>query len=232
MFFRLAQPLADELELRLESLGLQIELVTAYAANEFNVQLPADAPVSRAFSLAARQLARRGSPFEFLPPKVTAWQRVVTKYSAGRLRTAGAVAVGVLLLVCGPFLYQQIHLMILRSRWAGMSAKVGELDGIQQQIRQYRPWFDHSCRSLNILRQMTLSFPEDGAVSAKMLEIRDANVVTCSGVARDNASLLRTLSTMRGASGIADLKVDQIRGKKTMQFSFDFHWQQGGKRED
>lgn len=230
----LAQQLADELELRLEPPGLEVELVTAYTAADFNVQLPSGAPVSRAFSLAARQLARRSAPFEFLPPKVTAWQRAVTRYSAGRLRMAAAITAGVFVLVGGPFLYQQIQLTILHSRWAGISAKVGELDSLQQQIRQYRPWFDDSCRSLNILRQMTLAFPEDGAVSAKMLEIRDASVVTCSGVARDNASLLRTLSTLRSATGIADLKVDQIRGKKTtqMQFSFDFRWEQGGKRED
>ncbi len=228
----LARQLADELELRLESYGLDIEAVTTYAPDDFPVQLPPGATVSRAFSLAAHHLARRGAVFEFLPPKVTAWQRIATRYSSGRLRMAAAIAGGALVLVGGPFLYQQIQLMILQSRWAAISARVNELETIQQKIRQYRPWFDNSLRSLDILRQLTLAFPEDNSVSAKMIEIRNGATVTCSGVARDNASLLRTLTALRGAAGVADLKVDQIRGNKTVQFSFDFRWNEGGARED
>jgi len=49
-----AQQLADEIELRLEPLGLQVELADTYSANEFEVQVPRDVPVSAAFSLAAR----------------------------------------------------------------------------------------------------------------------------------------------------------------------------------
>ena len=39
----LAQQLADELELRFEPMGLQVEVVSAYAPGEFGVQLPAEA---------------------------------------------------------------------------------------------------------------------------------------------------------------------------------------------
>jgi Tfp pilus assembly protein PilN len=113
-----------------------------------------------------------------------------------------------------------------------MSAKAKELDGLQQQIRQYRPWFDDSFRSLAILRQLTTAFPEDGAVTAKTVEIHEGNVVNCSGTARDNAALLRTLSQLRAADGVTGLKVDQIRGKSPMQFTFDFHWGKGGGNEN
>ena len=50
----LAQQLADEMELRFEPMGLKVEMVSAYAPDEFGVQLPPEAPVSAAFSLAAR----------------------------------------------------------------------------------------------------------------------------------------------------------------------------------
>jgi Tfp pilus assembly protein PilN len=113
-----------------------------------------------------------------------------------------------------------------------MSARVKELDGIQQQIQKYRPWFDESFRSLSILKQLTTAFPEDGTVTAKTVEIRDGNVVNCSGTARDNAALLRMLSQLRAADGVTDLKVDQIRGKSPMQFTFDFHWNKGGGSEN
>jgi hypothetical protein len=228
----LAQQLADEMELRFEPAGVAVELVTKYSPDEFGVQLPPDAPVSPAFSLAARWLTGQTPAFEFLPPKPTAWQQVITKYSSGRRRSAGATAAGIIALVGGLFLFQEIQLLRLRSQWSGISARVRELDGIQQQIQKYRPWFDESFRSLSILKQLTTAFPEDGAVTAKTVEIRDGNVVNCSGTARDNAALLRMLSQLRAADGVTDLKVDQIRGKSPMQFTFDFHWNQGGGNEN
>lgn len=228
----LAHQLADEMELRFEPMGLGIEVVAGYAANEFGIQLPAEAPVSPAFSLAARLLVEQPPVFEFLPPKPTAWQQIAAKYSSGRLQSVGAVAAGVVLIVVGVFAFQQWQLVRLQSQWSAMSAKVKDLDALQQQILQYRPWFDDSFTGLSILRQLTLSFPEDGVVSAKTVEIHEGNVVTCSGVASDNTALLRTLNQLRAAPGVSDIKVDQIRGKSPMQFSFVFHWGKGGGNEN
>jgi len=222
----LIQQLADALKPRLESLDLAVEQVTTYGADEFGLQLPSDAPVSRAFSFAARQLARCTAPFEFLAPQVTVWQQLATRYSSGRLRMAGATAAAVLVLIGGPFLVQQIQLMTLGARWAGMSAKVAELENIQQQIRQYRSWFDHTFRSLSVLRQLSQSFPEDGSVTAKNVEIRESRAVTCSGVARDNAAFLRMCEQLRKAANVTHLNISQVRGKK-VQFVFDFRWQEG-----
>ena len=46
----LAQPLADEMELRFEPMGLRVEVVSAYAPGEFGVQLPLEASLSATFS--------------------------------------------------------------------------------------------------------------------------------------------------------------------------------------
>ncbi len=73
----LAQQLADEMELRFEPMGLNIEIAAAYSPNEFGVQLPPEASVSPAFSLAARLLAGQTPKFEFLPPKPTALEQLV-----------------------------------------------------------------------------------------------------------------------------------------------------------
>jgi hypothetical protein len=224
----LAQELADELELRFEPLGLQVEMVSAYAPDEFGVQLPPEAPVSAAFSLAARTLVEQLPAFEFLPPKPTLIEQFATKYSSGRLRTIGAVAAGILAIIGGLFFIQQIQLWRLRSQWSGMSAKVYELEAVQDQIRQYRPWFDDSFRDLEILRQLSLTFPEDGAVTAKTIEIRDDNTVSCSGTTRDSAALLAMQAKLRTADGVSDLKLDTIRGKNPMQFTFDFQYGNGG----
>jgi len=224
----LAQQLADEIQRRLAVMNLQVVAVATYEAKEFGVQLPPKAPVSAAFSLAAAQLVGRRSPLNFLPPKVSPWQQLSSRYATGKLRQAGAVAGAVLLLVIGAFGFQQIQLWRLKARWTSMQVRAGELETIQQKTRQYRPWFDESLRSLSILRQLTTSFPEDGVVTAKTVEIRDANLVTCTGTARDNASLLRTLGKLRDAGNVSDLKVDRIQGKSPIQFTFDFRWVEGG----
>ncbi|HMJ65303.1 MAG TPA: hypothetical protein VK615_08115, partial [Candidatus Binatia bacterium] len=95
---------------------------------------------------------------------------------------------------------------------------------LRRMIKTFRPWFDDSFRSLTILRKLTEAFPEEGLVTAKTLEIRDLGSVTCSGVARDNQAFLKMLDRLRATREITDLKVDQVRGKTPMQFTFNFHW--------
>jgi Tfp pilus assembly protein PilN len=118
--------------------------------------------------------------------------------------------------------------MWLRSQWNKMSANVADLQKIQGKIQEYRPWFDESFHNVSALRQLTRNFPESGEVTAKTLEVRDGDVVTCSGTARDISALLQTLGKLRTADGVSGLKVTQTRGKSPMQFSFDFHWNPGG----
>jgi Tfp pilus assembly protein PilN len=204
-----------------------VEIVSAYSPNDFDVQLPPDASLSAAFSLAARRLTDQAAPFEFLPPKPTMLQQFSAKYSSGKLKTVGAIAAGVLAIFGAIFLVQQIQLELLRTQWSKMSARVTELQGLQQEIQQYRPWFDDSFISLSIMRQLTLAFPEDGEVTAKTIEIHDGNTVTCSGTAQTQAALLKTLSQLRGLSGVTELKVETIRGKAPMQFTFNFHFGNG-----
>ncbi len=228
----LAQQLADELELRLEPMGLKLEVVTRYATDEFGLHLPGETGVSPALSLAAGYLTGRRTPFEFLPPRVRAWHQVAARYSSRKLRVAGAAVAAIVCLASGSFAYQQWQLSHLNSQWLALAPKVTELQKLQQQIRQFRPWFDDSIRGLTILRQLTTAFPEDGVVSAKTLEIRDLSVVTCTGTARDNQSLLKTVDRLRGSRGVADFHTSVIRGRSPIQFTFDFHWSEGGQNEN
>jgi hypothetical protein len=222
----LAQQLADEMELRFEPMGLKVETISAYAPNEFGVALPPEASPSPAFSLAAGFLTAQKPAFEFLPPKPTVIEQFITKYSSGRLRTTGAVAAGIAVIILGLFLIQQIQLWRLRLQWSHMQAKVTDLQNIQDQIRQDRPWYDDSFRSLAILRQLTLAFPEDGTVTAKTIEIHDNDgTVNCSGTASDNQALLAMQAKLRTMAGITDLHLTQVRGKAPMQFTFDFQYE-------
>jgi hypothetical protein len=221
----LAQPLADEMELRFEPLGLRVEVVSAYAPNEFGVPLPPEASLSAAFSLASRGLTEQPVAFEFLLPKPTMLEQFAAKYSSGKLKTVGAIAAGVLAIFGGIFLFQEIELILLKSQWSKMSAKVTELQGLQQNIQQYRPWFDDSFTGLSVMRQLTLAFSEDGSVTAKTVEIRDGNLVTCSGTAQSQSALLKTIRQLSAEDGVSKVTLGPIRGKApTLQFTFDFHF--------
>jgi len=225
----LAQPLADELELKLEPLGLNVEVVSTYAPDEFGVALPAGTPVSAAFSLAARLLAGEKPAFEFLPPKPNVIEQFITKYSSGRLRTTGAVAAGIAAIGLGIFLVQQIQLWQLRSQWSKMETKVAQLETIQDQIHQYRPWYDGTFKNLAVLRQLSLAFPEDGTVTAKNITIRDGNTVTCAGTAKDNSSLLAVEARLNAVPGVTAVHREQTRGNKPpIQFMFSFKFNNGG----
>jgi hypothetical protein len=229
----LAQQLADEMELRFEPMGLKVETVPAYTPDEFGVTLPPDASLSPAFSLAAGYLTEQKPAFEFLPPKPTIIEQFVTKYSSGRLRTTGAVAVGVAAIILALFLFQQIQLWYLRSQWSHMQAKVTDLQHIQDQIRQYRPWYDGTFRSLAILRQLSLAFPENGVVTAKVIAIRDDGTVNCSGNAQDNAALLAMEANLSKLPGVSVVHHEQSRGNKPpIQFVFSFKFNNGGGGEN
>ena len=228
----LAQQLADEMELRFAPMGLKVEIVAAYPPGEFGVTIPPETVVSAAFSLAARWLLEQKPAFDFLPPKLTLIEQFAAKYSSGRLRTVGAIAAGIAVLVGGLFFIQQIQLWHLRSQWSGMSAKVSELQAVQNLILQYRPWFDDSFRDLAILRKLSLAFPEDGTVTAKTIEIHDDNTVSCSGTARDSTALLAMQSRLRTTEGVNGLKLDLIHGKTPVQFTFDFQYGNGGANEN
>ena len=220
----LATQLADELELRFEPQGFSVEVVTAYAPDEFGVTLPPGASLSAAFSLAARSLMPQKPAFEFLPPKPTLLEQFARRYSSGRLRTVGLGAAAVLFLILALFLFQQFQLWRLNSQWKKIAVRVGELQKIQNNIVTYRPWYDDTFHNLSILHQLTLAFPEDGVVTAKTIDIREDGTVNCSGNAQDNPSLLAMQGKLNQMLGVSDLHLTQVRGKAPMQFTFEFKY--------
>lgn len=227
------QQLADELELRLEQLSLKVEVVKNYAPGEFGVQLPADAPVSPAFSFAAAYLAGSDAVLEFLPPKIPAWQQLTAKYGTGKARQAMTVGTAVVVILAGLFIYQEVQLVHWQSRWNQMSAEVGDLKTLENNIQQYQPWYDRRFRGLQILNQITKAFPEDGTVTARTVEIRDLNTVICSGVARSMPYLLSTEEQLQRTSGIAGVKLTQVRGRApSLQFTLDIQYSGGNPSAD
>jgi hypothetical protein len=218
-----ADRLTEEVKVRAPALGLSVERVQRYVPGELGITVPSDARVSSELSLAVRHLAVRPAELEFLPPRLSAFQQLTARYSSKGLVYGGVAAGVVALLVAGAFLVQEVQLIHWRSQWTGMSVRVHELESLQQQIRQFRPWYDDSLRNLSILRRLSEAFPEDGNVSAKTIEIREPAVVTCTGIARDSAALRRVTDQLHSAKDVSDVHVE-TRGTSPVQFTFNFHW--------
>jgi len=218
----LAQQLADELELRLEQMGLNIEVVKGYAPDAFGVHFPPEAAVSPAFSFGAQYLEGSGTLVEFLPPRVPAWQQYAEKYGSGKARKALLAAAAALVVLLGLFLFQEVQLVHWQSRWNQMSGEVTELKAIEAKIQQYRPWSDEQIRGLSILKLLAQAFPQDGSVTAKTLEIRDLSNVICSGSAHSMQALVNTQGQLERKPGISGVKITRIVGHApSLQFTLD-----------
>lgn len=226
----LAQQLADEMELRFESMGLEIECVSRYAPNQFGAAIPADTAVSPAFSLAAELLAGQPTAFEFLPPHLTAWQQMAARYSSGKLRTTLTAAGSVAALVAAVFLFQQLQLWNLQAKWRKMAPRHAELKDLQDKVQKYRDWYDETVKGLTILRALSVAFPEDNSVTAKTIEIRDLKTCSCSGTARSLQALLGTQAKMRNTPQFRDVNLGPTRGQPpALQFTITFDWKDVGQ---
>jgi hypothetical protein len=219
---------AEDLTARAKLMGLEVEVVRGYTERQFGVPMATDAVVAPGLSLAARLLAGHSADFEFLPPRVNAWQQFNNRYSSARVAWVGTAAGCTALLVLLAFLGQQWQISRWQKRWDAINPRVTELNKMQQQIKRFRPWFDDSFRTLSILQQLTEAFPEDGTVSAKRVEIKDPGIVTCSGVARDYPSLLKVRDRLRAAKDVTEVQSPRMQGKTPIQFSLQFRWNARG----
>ena len=175
--------------------------------------------------LAGHWLETRAPDLEFLPPHPGRWARLMARYNSKRLATAGFAVGALVVLVLAAFGWQEYRRWSLRNEWGDMQAQVLRLDGVQRQIDEFRPWYADT-RSLNILLRVTECFPDNGSVTAKSFEVHGTttSIVSISGTARDNASLLRVQELLRNAKEVQGLKIEQIRGKTPMQFTLTFRW--------
>ena len=145
---------------------------------------------------------------------------------------ASVAAAVVLVLLIGAFGFQEWQLSHYQSQWTAMAPKVTQLETLNNQIHRFRPWYDDSMRALAILKRLSATFPEDGTVSAKTIEIRDLNSVTCTGTTKDRTGVIKVFEELRGLPEISEAGKVTIRGNKTpLQFTFDFRWGQGGANE-
>ena len=227
----LAQRLAHNLTPLLQNMRMTTDWQRAYASDAFKSQFPPNTSIAPHLSAVARLLTGEPMPFEFLPPKVSAWQQLTSRVSSKKLGWVGVAAAIIFLLVGGAIGAQQWKLSRLRAQWAGMHGKVDAVEEIQTNIRKFRPWFDESLPSLSILKRVTEAFPIDGVVWTKTVEIRNQSVVSCTGTARNNEAFMKVYDQLRASSDVSNVSLDSVRGTAPVQFTFNFQWN-GGRSEN
>ena len=174
--------------------------------------------------LAVNWLEGRMPELEFLPPRPGRWALLMARYNSKRLATAGFAVAALAVIALIAFGWHEFRRYSLKSEWSAMQAEVTRLDAVQARIREFAPWYDTQFRSLSIMKRVTECFPENGSVTAKTFEVHGNAIVTISGTARDNASLLRVQELLRKTKEVQGLKIEQIRAKNPMQFTLTFRW--------
>jgi hypothetical protein len=214
----LAARFTAEIRPKLEAMRMTVENIATYPTGAFRSQYPPNTSVAPELSAAARFLTGAWTQFEFLPPKVSAWQQITARVSSRKLGSVAAVASVLLLIIGGVMGAQQFKLSRLRSQWRALEPRVTELEDVQARIRKFRPWFDETLPSLSILRRVTEAFPAEGTVWAKTIEIRNQSAVICSGAARNTPALAKVVNELQAST-------DSIRGNSpAIQFTFNFNW--------
>ena len=211
----LVRDVAEGLAAWAQRSGVRLE-PNAQADGQFSQQI--------AQNIAQTWLEGGRMAWEFLPPRPSRWQQLRARYDSRRLTTVGAIVGVAAAVVAVAFGWLEFRAWSLRSEWAAIKPQVTSLETLQTRIRDYRSWYDTTCRNLGILARVTEAFPEFGTVNAKTFEIRSQSVVSITGVTRDNTALLKTLDQLRQMKEIRDVKVEQIRGKSPSQFTFNFRW--------
>jgi hypothetical protein len=180
---------------------------------------------SAAAEAARRKLRGQPIAFEFVAPETKRWQtllqRIDTSRRRGLLLGAGGLVVLPLLLL---FIRSEIE-SHLQARWDAMADNVADLDGIQQKIHQFRPWFEPVPQGLQLLDSLVQAFPGSGEVWAKSVQVAEDGKVTCTGFATNQPALMGLLARMRARPDITALQVQQIRGDNPIQFSITYQWE-------
>ena len=183
----------------------------------------ADEAAPAAQLAAALTLRRVAVPFEFIVPLPSRWEAMLRRFNTPRGRKIAAGVLAVIFLPLLAFFVRGQQESRLAAEWNGMSANVADLDALQQNIRRFRPWFDRTPASVQLLESLFAAFPEAGEVWAKSITIK-GTVVSCTGFARDQGALAAFRERLRTRPDVTELHTQQVRGGDTVQFTLSYRW--------
>lgn len=217
---------------RAEALHLAVETLPSAHIEEGVIAPPLSGAVSPALALAAANLAITAPQLNYLPPQVTALEKILEKVGSRKLGTAGAAIGAFLLIMIVTFLWQGRSLGKLESQWAEMKDDVEELEKLNGKSSRFRSWYQSSQPNLQILLSLAKAFPEDGSVTALNIEISDRSIVTCTGIARNSLELQDVKDRMREMPQVQDIKTPSMTGNSPIKFTIEYRWDESRRKRD
>ncbi len=229
----LARQFITDLSPRLQNMGLRLEAADRASAAEFSAPPPPEIALSPALAAAANFVRSVASGPELLPPKIHPLQQwMATNVAVKKLGWAGVAGAAAAILIGGAFLIQVLIEAHWNAEFQSVDRRARDVRQARDQINKYGAWFDESARGLSILKAVADSFPQDGTVTAKTIEIHNLSEVTCSGIARDNLAYSKMIDQLAKTPGVTDATTDSQRGTSpNVQFTFKFTWEGGGSAD-
>src|SRR5262249_15306039 len=116
----MARQFVSDIAPRADAMGLRVELMDRATDAQFTQTPAPEIALSPALALAANYLRAVGGGPEFLPPKVHPWKVfLATKVSSRKLAWVGGAVGAAAACVAGLFIYQQIQISQLETKWHG-----------------------------------------------------------------------------------------------------------------
>ena len=219
-----AGKLVSALKARTEALGLAIEAQPAAHVESGVVAPPLSGTIPAPVALAASHIANPGELLNYLPPHVSPWERLLEQAGSRKHGTSAAILGAFALIVLLAFLWQGRTLGRLESQWSGMKDDVQDLDRLNGKASRFRSWYQSSQPNLQIFLALAQAFPEDGAVTARNIEISDREKVTCTGVAGNQLDVMDVVNRLRKMPQVQDLRTQRMSGTSPVQFTFEYRW--------
>lgn len=197
---------------------------------EFHVPaVPVPTVAGLAESVAAAWNGASMSPFTTHLPAQS--RRAVTRRTAWLLAAVGATA----LAVAAVLAWQSLRLHTLRGHAAELQPYYMAAERSREQVRSLAGWLGRTPESLNILRTVAESFPEQGTVWVTRFRIRDNTDVEFAGRTTNVTDWLAMKDALLQAPGVRDVRVaytGQTSGggdaDQSMTFEIEFRWQGDG----
>ncbi len=177
-------------------------------------------------SLTTAELHLKNQPvlFEFFSPQTQPYEKALRWLAPKRNRSILWGVIAFVLLPTIAFVYQAQTESSLESEWKSIKPAVAEVEILQNKIRQFRPWFEATPKSLQMMNGIIALFPETGDVYAKTLEIHENSKIVCSGFAKKQPALQEFLDRLQKCPQVTQLQTQQVRGNNPIQFSCTFIW--------
>jgi len=225
----IAEPLFDAINTKLPKLSVELKdcaLLTDNNSSE-QVELKMDMMPDQ-ISTAANYFAGKEPAFELVAQKRALFNfkgALPSSKIASWATIAGAVAVLVLLI---SFISVKWELSSLRSQSEDIAAEYRASTKLKSRVKYLDRWFSTKTKSLDVLKEVTLAFPESGSVWATSFIISEDNEVEISGKATSQKAWLEMQENLRRSKSVKDLMVRQsterVNDREPVSFGFRFYW--------